>query len=133
MRKIIAVAALGLAFSTFGFAPAIAQEAERSAAVSACTVSPVDAGACTAAVAAFIAAVDGLPQADADAALAGLVLELATAATPETAAILGEVILLIAGEIADPAMAAAATEIATAVATGTPLDPALTDQLASPS
>jgi hypothetical protein len=133
MRRIIAVAALGLAFSTFGLAPATAQEAERSAAVAACTVSPADEGACTASVEAFIAAVAGLPQPEADAALAGLVLELATASTPATAAILGAVILLLADAIADPDMAAAAAAIAEAVATGTPLDPALTDQLASPS
>lgn len=131
MRKIFAVAALGLALSVFGLNPATAQDAERNAAVAACTGPGADAGACEAAIAAFVAVVEGLP--DADELLATLVIELATAAEPETAALISDAILVLSAEFTDPDRATAAAVIAADVATGTPIDPEATDALASPS
>ena len=69
MRTILALAAISVAALTFNLGPVVAQEAERATAISACTVPPVDSAECTAAVAAFAAALEGLPTDEADALL----------------------------------------------------------------
>lgn len=131
MHRILAVAALGLALSGFGLAPAAAQEAERTAAVAACTGPTAEAGACEAAIVAFVAAVEGLP--DADDLLAGLVIELAVSADAATRAMISAAILVLADAFTDPDRAAAARLIAGDVAAGVPVSAEAEDNLASPS
>ena len=133
MRAIFVTAALILALFGFGLTPAIAQQAQRDAAIAACTVAPVDAASCNAAILAYLEAIEDLPAAQADALLADLVIELALAATPETQAVIGAAIILVAQAIEDPARAAAALRIAALVSAGEPMDPETADALASPS
>lgn len=134
MRKLLAVAALGLALSGFTLAPATAQEAEHAAAVASCVGPTAHAGACEAAIAAFVAAVEGLPALDKDDRLAALVLELALSAGPATQALISDAVLVLAPAFTDPDRATAARVIAGDVALGVPIDPQVrNDFQASPS
>lgn len=133
MRKFIAVAALTAALSGFAVAPVYAQEAERDAVVAACAGPSADASACEAALAVLVAVVRTLPAAEADAILADVVIVLANSATPGTADLVASAIQVVAVEFSDPSRAAAATEIAVAVATGESLDAGTTAALASPA
>jgi hypothetical protein len=133
MRTILALAAISVAALTFSLSPVAAQEAERATAISACTIAPVDADACTAAVAAFAAAIEDLPATEADALLADLVFELASAATPETQLAIAAGIRVAAAAMEDPNRAAAAIQVAALVEAGETLDSDTVDTLASPS
>jgi hypothetical protein len=118
MRKIFAIAALGLALLSFGGAPAMAQDAQRDAAISACSVPPVSAEACNAAIAAYVAVVKTLPAREADLALADLVNVLAATSTAETRAIISAAIVTVAADIQNPVVQEAALQVSDQVATG---------------
>lgn len=133
MRTILASAAIGVTLFALSFTPAAAQQAERAAAFAACTVPPVSATACNLAMEAFLAAVAGLPAADADALIADLVFDLANAATPETRAAIGAAIVLAAAAVQDPSRADAVLEVADLVLAGQSFDDDSVDTLASPS
>jgi hypothetical protein len=118
MRKIYAIAALGLALLAFGSVPAMAQVAERDEAISSCTIPPVSAESCNAAIVRYLAVLDTLPQGEADDALADLVNVLAASSSPETRAVISAAIVTVAAEIQDPVRAEAAVQVADAVAVG---------------
>lgn len=133
MRARIAIAALILALSTFAFSPAMAQGTLRDDAVSACSVSPVDADACSAALELYIASLDGLPPREKDDLLADLVVELANAAAPETRAIIGTAIKAVASAMDNDRRADAAIKVADNVTVGAETDEDTTNALASPN
>jgi hypothetical protein len=130
MRKIYAIAALGLAILAFGGAPAMAQEAQRDQAISSCTIPPVSAEACNAAIQIYLAVLETLPNDEADDLLADLVNVLAVSSSPETRAVISAAIVTVAAEFNDPVRAEAAVQVADAVAEGTSPDIVLA-QLAS--
>lgn len=133
MRKLFAIAALGVALSGFAVVPAVAQVAEREAAVAACSGANASADACNAAIARFVAVVQTLPAAQKDALLADLVITLGESASPATQAIVAAAIVTVSTEFTDPQRAATAVLIADAVEAGEELDPATTQALASAS
>lgn len=111
----------------------MAQQAERAEAVSSCTVPPVSADACNAAVLALVRVAASLPPAEADALLAAFVIEVATSAPPGAQLIVGGAIEVAAGAMTDPDRAATAIEIAQIVSSGETPDEAFTQTLASPN
>lgn len=133
MRTLFASAAIAIALSGFAVMPATAQVAEREAVIAACSGPSVDASACNAAVAQFVAIVRTLPPAEADAILADLVVALAESSSPATQDLIAAVIVTVAAEFNDPAREAVAIQIADAVETGEDLDPVITQALASPT
>ena len=133
MRKLFAIAALGVALSGFAVVPAIAQVAEREAAIAACSGTNASADACNAAIARFLAVVQTLPAAQKDALLADLVITLGESASPATQAIVAAAIVTVSTEFTDPQRAATAVLIANAVEAGEELDPGTTQALASPT
>ncbi|HEY0854040.1 MAG TPA: hypothetical protein VGD86_04360 [Devosia sp.] len=132
MRKLFAVAALGLALTSLATAPALAQANERAAVLAACSGSGSSEAACNAAVAAFVAVVQNLPAQQKDALLADLVVALGTSgggAQPVAAAAIRNV----ASEFTDAGRAAAAVQVAAAVETGAPPETVSVQALSSPS
>jgi hypothetical protein len=121
MRKIFAIAALGLALLSFGGTPALAQDAQRDAAVTACSVPPVSAEACNAALVIYMAAVKTLPPRQADIALANLVNVLAASSLPETRAIISAAIVTVSDNIQSTVVKDAALAVSDQVATGQPV------------
>lgn len=133
MRTLFAIAALGVALSGFAIAPAVAQVAEREAAIAACSGPNASPEACNAAIALFVAVVQTLPAAQKDALLADLVIELGESASAATQAIISVAINTMADEFTDPQRAATAILIADAVEAGEDLDPGITQAFASPT
>ena len=133
MRKLIAIAALGIALTGFAVVPAAAQSIGQDAVVAACSGPGASADDCSAAVAAFVASVRSLPAAQKDAQLAALVVALANSGSPATQAIVADAIETVAVEFTDPTRAAAAIEIAEAVSIGAEIDTVSVQTLASPS
>lgn len=133
MRTLFASAALAIALSGFAVMPAAAQVAEREAVIAACSGPSVDASACNAAVAQFVAIVRTLPPGEADAILADLVVALAESSSLATQDLIAAVIVTVAAEFNDPAREAVAVQIADAVEAGEDLDPVITQALASPT
>ena len=121
MRKIFAIAAIGLALLSFGGVPAMAQEAQRDAAISACSVPPVSAAACNAAIEVYVAAVKTLPARDADFALADLINVLAVSASPATRAVISSAITTVSESIQNPVVQQAALQVSAEVAAGEPI------------
>ena len=132
MRTLFAVAALSVALSGLAIAPAAAQANERAAVLAACTGPSVDATSCQAAVALFVAVAKTLPPAQADALLAGLVIDLAESGG-SSSAIVAAAIQQVAVEFNDPDRGATATQIAQAVANGEDLDEQTVQGFASPT
>lgn len=133
MRTLFAIAALGVALSGFAIAPAVAQVAEREAAIAACSGPNASPDACNAAIARFVAVVQTLPAAQKDALLADLVIVLGESSSPATRAIISVAITTMATEFTDPQRAATAILIANAVNAGDELDVATRQALASPT
>ena len=133
MRKLIAIAALGIALTGFAVAPAAAQSVGQDAVVAACSGPSASPDSCSAAVAAFVASVRSLPAAQKDAQLAALVVALANSGSPATQAIVAEAIETVAVEFTDASQAAAAIEIAEAVSTGAEIDTVSVQTLSSPN
>ncbi len=132
MRKLFAVAALGVALTGFNTVPAVAQANERAAVIAACSGAGASETACNAAIAAFVAVVQNLPTQQKDALLADLVVALGTSAAgaqPVAAAAIRQV----ATEITDAGRAAAAIQVAAAVETGADLETVSVQTLSSPS
>jgi hypothetical protein len=132
MRKIFAVAALGIALTGFAIVPATAQVAERAAVLAACSGSGASETDCTIAIRAFVAVVAGLPANEKDALLADLVIALGTAgggAQPVAAAAIRSV----ATEFTSAARAEAAIQVAAAVETGDVPENLSVETLASPT
>lgn len=130
MRMILALAAVAF-LGLFAAAPAAAQEAERLDAIAACTFGTVDE--CRDAIAAYVAALDGLPAAEKDALLADLVVVFATSASPENRAVIQVAILAVADEMTSPRIAAVATDVAADIGAGLPVDGGARFGLASPT
>ena len=133
MRKLIAIAALGIALTGFAIAPATAQAISQDAVLAACSGPSASADSCSAAIAAFTASVRTLPAAQKDAQLAALVVALANSGSPATQLIVAAAIQTVAVEFTDPARASAAIQIAEAVSIGAEIDTASVQTLASPS
>lgn len=133
MRANIIFAVLVVAFSSLTVAPATAQFDEFDAAVSACSEPPVDTAACDAAIETYIAAVDGLPIAARDDALADLVVALSAVAAPETRDNIASAILILATAMTDGTRAAAAVAVAQDVSAGLSPDTEIVSVLASPN
>lgn len=133
MRKLIAIAALGIALTGFAAAPAAAQAVGQDAVVAACSGPNATADDCNAAVALFVASVRSLPAAQKDAQLAALVVALANSGSPATQAIVADAIQTFAVEFTDTTRAAAAIQIAEAVSIGADLDTVSVQTLSSPN
>ncbi|AEQ53104.1 hypothetical protein [Pelagibacterium halotolerans] len=117
MLKFIKSAAVAALLSAAVVAPGYSQTVDTSAVVAAC--APVDAieADCLAAIDAFVAALAGLPAADADAALGVLAGDLAAASLEEgsNSAVIAAGLTAVAGEVTDPEQAAQIIQIAAAV------------------
>ena len=133
MRKLFAVAALGLALTGFAIAPAAAQATARDAVLAACGGSGANDADCAVAMAAFVASVQGLTPRQKDAALADVVVALANTAGPAAQAVAAAAIRSVSTEFSEPARAQAAIEVAAAVETGTAADDASVQALSASS
>jgi len=122
MRKLIAIAALGIALTGFAVVPAAAQSIGQDAVVAACSGASASADDCNAALGAFLAAARTLPAAQKDAQLAALVIALGNSASPATQTIVAAAIQTVASDFTDTTRANAALTIAQAVSVGEELD-----------
>ncbi len=119
MRKIFAVAALGLALTGFAVVPATAQSA-RDAVLTACGGASASNEACAIAMQAFLATTQGMTPRQKDAALADVVIALAnTASTPAAQQVAATAIRSVTTEFTDQGRATAATQVAAAVQSNT--------------